>query len=152
MQTVSLRYMFLLIKYYHHYSLWCVGLEMSKFEFQLKTFGIPMFIEPPFTVQACQGSQIDHGVTVEEKKKSRTETDGFASYRTPLHSDFMIAHSTVAGYYSWRNTVQGSWFIQVHFLIFLFFQSFTLPQSYFCKYKKTKKIIFASFGLFKKAN
>ena len=102
---------------------------MSKFKFQLKTFGIPMFIEPPFTVQACQGSQIDHGVTVDEKKKSRTETDGFASYRTPLHSDFMIAHSTVAGYYSWRNTVQGSWFIQVHFLIFLFFQSFTLPQS-----------------------
>ena len=102
---------------------------MSKFEFQLKTFGIPMFIETLFTVQACQGSQIDHGVTVEEKKKSRTETDGFASYRTPLHSDFMIAHSTVAGYYSWRNTVQGSWFIQVHFLIFLFFQSFTLPQS-----------------------
>ncbi|XP_023326454.1 caspase isoform X3 [Eurytemora carolleeae] len=66
-----------------------------------------------FFIQACQGSQIDHGVTVEEKKKSRTETDGFASYRTPLHSDFMIAHSTVAGYYSWRNTVQGSWFIQV---------------------------------------
>ena len=71
-------------------------------------------------MQACQGSQIDHGVTVEEKKKSRTETDGFASYRTPLHSDFMIAHSTVAGYYSWRNTVQGSWFIQVHFLSFYF--------------------------------
>ena len=44
---------------------------------------------------------------------SRTSTDSFASYRTPLHADFVLAHSTVAGFYSWRNTVQGSWFIQV---------------------------------------
>ena len=29
-----------------------------------------------------------------------------------MHSDFLIAHSTVSGYYSWRNTVNGSWFIQ----------------------------------------
>ena len=44
---------------------------------------------------------------------SRTGTDSLASYRTPLYSDFLLAHSTVSGYYSWRNTVQGSWFIQV---------------------------------------
>ena len=30
----------------------------------------------------------------------------------PGHTDFVIAHSTVAGFYSWRNTVQGSWYIQ----------------------------------------
>ena len=28
-------------------------------------------------------------------------------------ADFLLAHSTVAGYYSWRNTASGSWFIQV---------------------------------------
>ena len=62
---------------------------------------------------------------------SRTSSDSFASYRTPLHADFLLAHSTVAGYYrwvyssiaeqiylqwfssSWRNTASGSWFIQV---------------------------------------
>jgi len=68
-----------------------------------------------FFIQACQGSQLDHGVAVkiDEADGGRTETDGFASYRTPLYSDFLIAHSTVNGFYSWRNTVQGSWFIQV---------------------------------------
>ena len=30
----------------------------------------------------------------------------------PGHTDFVIAHSTVAGFYSWRNTVQGSWYMQ----------------------------------------
>ena len=28
-------------------------------------------------------------------------------------ADFLIAYSTVPGFYSWRNTTQGSWFIQV---------------------------------------
>jgi len=65
-----------------------------------------------FFLQACQGSKMDHGVPV-RSGQGRTSTDSFASYRTPLHADFLLAHSTVAGYYSWRNTVQGSWFIQV---------------------------------------
>lgn len=65
-----------------------------------------------FFLQACQGSKVDHGVAV-KASHGRTSTDSFASYRTPLHADFLLAHSTVAGYYSWRNTVQGSWFIQV---------------------------------------
>ena len=30
----------------------------------------------------------------------------------PLESDFLFAHSTVPGYYSWRNSTNGSWFIQ----------------------------------------
>jgi hypothetical protein len=52
---------------------------------------------------------MDEGVTVHE-----TETDGgFASYKVPIHSDFLVAHSTVDGFYSWRNTAQGSWYIQV---------------------------------------
>ena len=68
-------------------------------------------------IQACQGNNMDPGTTVKTTittSSSRTSTDSFASYRTPLHADFLLAHSTVAGYYSWRNTVQGSWFIQVH--------------------------------------
>lgn len=53
---------------------------------------------------------MDEGVTV----VSQTETDAmaFASYKVPNHADFLIAHSTISGYYSWRNTVNGSWFIQ----------------------------------------
>ena len=71
-----------------------------------------------FFIQACQGSLMDEGVTVVE---SHTETDSspfFASYKLPVHSDFLIAHSTVSGYYSWRNTMNGSWFIQAMASVF----------------------------------
>ncbi|CAH2230190.1 caspase-1 [Pararge aegeria] len=63
-----------------------------------------------FFIQACQGDKLDGGITL----SNRTETDGLssASYRIPTHADFLIAYSTVPGYYSWRNTTRGSWFMQ----------------------------------------
>ncbi|XP_070158551.1 caspase-1 [Polyergus mexicanus] len=63
-----------------------------------------------FFIQACQGDRLDPGVTLKE----RTETDGLpsATYRIPSQADFMIAYSTIPGYFSWRNTSRGSWFIQ----------------------------------------
>lgn len=63
-----------------------------------------------FFIQACQGDQLDGGITL----INRTETDGSSSssYRIPIHADFLIVFSTVPGYYSWRNTTRGSWFIQ----------------------------------------
>lgn len=78
-----------------------------------------------FFIQACQGSKMDSGTEVNSPfkhppifpiskvKMARTMTDSLATYRTPLYADFLLAHSTVAGFYSWRNTVSGSWFIQV---------------------------------------
>ena len=41
-------------------------------------------------------------------------TDGPADNRTndislPIESDFIYAYSTVPGYYSWRNSRNGSW-------------------------------------------
>ena len=30
----------------------------------------------------------------------------------PVEADFIFAYSTVPGYYSWRNSTEGSWFIQ----------------------------------------
>lgn len=63
-----------------------------------------------FFIQACQGDQLDGGVTL----RSRTETDGdsMMSYKIPVHADFLIAYSTIPGFYSWRNTTKGSWFMQ----------------------------------------
>ncbi|EEB13085.1 Caspase-1 precursor, putative [Pediculus humanus corporis] len=61
-----------------------------------------------FFFQACQGDQLDSGITLVK----RTETDGHVSYKIPIHADFLIAYSTIPGYYSWRNTTKGSWFIQ----------------------------------------
>ncbi|KMQ88345.1 Caspase-1, partial [Lasius niger] len=63
-----------------------------------------------FFIQACQGDRLDPGITLKE----RTETDGLphATYRIPSQADFLIAYSTIPGYYSWRNTSRGSWFMQ----------------------------------------
>lgn len=63
-----------------------------------------------FFIQACQGDKLDGGVLM----SNRTETDGpgQATFRIPIHADFLISYSTVPGYYSWRNTTRGSWFIQ----------------------------------------
>jgi len=64
-----------------------------------------------FFVQACQGDQLDAGMHL--KKVAYTETDSNAmSYKIPSHADFLIAYSTIPGFYSWRNTTAGSWFIQ----------------------------------------
>ncbi|XP_037951914.1 caspase-like [Teleopsis dalmanni] len=64
-----------------------------------------------FFIQACQGDRLDPGVTM---KRAQTETDGESSmsYKIPVHADFLIAYSTVPGFYSWRNTTRGSWFMQ----------------------------------------
>ncbi|XP_031834431.1 caspase-1 [Nomia melanderi] len=72
----------------------------------------PTLIGKPklFFIQACQGDKLDGGVTL----KDRTETDGqpASSFRIPSHADFLIAYSTIPGFYSWRNTTRGSWFMQ----------------------------------------
>lgn len=66
-----------------------------------------------FFIQACQGSRMDEGVKVVTRTDAGSvSSTSFASYQLPVHADFLLAHSTVAGFYSWRNTVHGSWFIQ----------------------------------------
>uniref|UniRef100_A0A1A9VDR7 Caspase n=1 Tax=Glossina austeni TaxID=7395 RepID=A0A1A9VDR7_GLOAU len=64
-----------------------------------------------FFIQACQGDRLDPGITM---KRMQTETDGESSmsYKIPVHADFLIAYSTIPGFYSWRNTTRGSWFMQ----------------------------------------
>ncbi|XP_071380459.1 caspase-3-like [Centroberyx affinis] len=58
-----------------------------------------------FFIQACRGTDLDAGI----------ETDSGADGSTtkiPVEADFLYAYSTAPGYYSWRNTMTGSWFIQ----------------------------------------
>ncbi|KAA0722447.1 Caspase-3 [Triplophysa tibetana] len=58
-----------------------------------------------FFIQACRGTELDPGV----------ETDSMPdapNVRIPVEADFLYAYSTAPGYYSWRNTMTGSWFIQ----------------------------------------
>ncbi|XP_033890039.2 caspase-3-like [Acipenser ruthenus] len=59
-----------------------------------------------FFIQACRGTELDGGI----------EADSIGSdsspQRIPVEADFLYAYSTAPGYYSWRNSVTGSWFIQ----------------------------------------
>nr|XP_046226505.1 caspase-3a [Scatophagus argus] len=56
-----------------------------------------------FFIQACRGTELDAGI----------ETDsGEETTKIPVEADFLYAFSTAPGYYSWRNTMTGSWFIQ----------------------------------------
>nr|ACO13301.1 Caspase-3 precursor [Esox lucius] len=64
-----------------------------------------------FFIQACRGSELDGGI----------ETDSVANdsqERIPVEADFLYAYSTAPGYYSWRNTQNGSWFMRALFKMF----------------------------------
>ncbi|XP_064551444.1 caspase-like [Drosophila montana] len=65
-----------------------------------------------FIIQACQGVLRDPGCHINRPESSERDNESFISYRIPLPADFLIASSTIPGYCSWRNTVEGSWFIQ----------------------------------------
>ncbi|KAM9741013.1 caspase-3b isoform 2-T3 [Menidia menidia] len=58
-----------------------------------------------FFIQACRGTALDDGIETDS-------SGGQVSERIPVEADFLYCYSTTPGYYSWRNTSQGSWFIQ----------------------------------------
>lgn len=63
-----------------------------------------------YVIQACQGDKLDGGVEVRTVEVDSDTSN--STYRIPLYADFLVACSTIPGYYSWRNTQKGSWFIQ----------------------------------------
>lgn len=87
-----------------------------------------------FFIQACRGSDYDHGAdvtdgaysaSVNEYRVTRTTaellTAAFPSNKAetfvepetiPAEADMLVAYSTVPGYVSWSNLQKGSWFVQ----------------------------------------
>lgn len=65
-----------------------------------------------FFIQACQGDRLDSGILL------GTGHDGYEMVKIPSRADILVAYSTVPGYYSWRNTTKGSWFIQALCYVF----------------------------------
>ncbi|XP_060772719.1 caspase-3a [Neoarius graeffei] len=57
-----------------------------------------------FFIQACRGTDLDPGMEVDSGSSN--------SMKIPVEADFLYAYSTAPGYYSWRNTMTGSWFMQ----------------------------------------
>lgn len=69
-----------------------------------------------FFIQACQGDKIDHGHAM-FARSARVETDSIGFEPNDVrqilpHPDYLIAYGSFPGYYSMRNSEQGSWFIQ----------------------------------------
>ncbi|XP_059918105.1 caspase-3-like isoform X3 [Gadus macrocephalus] len=58
-----------------------------------------------FFIQACRGTLLDEGIQTDSSCDQSSD-------RIPVEADFLYAYSTAPGYYSWRNTTNGSWFMQ----------------------------------------
>uniref|UniRef100_A0A182MR15 Caspase n=1 Tax=Anopheles culicifacies TaxID=139723 RepID=A0A182MR15_9DIPT len=83
-----------------------------------------------FFIQACRGEYFDRGVPLGQSIKQAVRTVAAAGarelpqpmvmpgraksiqYAIPSMADLLVMYSTYKGHYSWRNPVQGSWFIQ----------------------------------------
>uniref|UniRef100_A0A8B9SA49 Caspase-6 n=2 Tax=Apteryx TaxID=8821 RepID=A0A8B9SA49_APTOW len=73
-----------------------------------------------FIIQACRGDKHDDPVvardlvdsTEDESIANETEVDAAAVYTLPAGADFLMCYSVAQGYYSHRETLNGSWYIQ----------------------------------------
>ncbi|KAK7113262.1 hypothetical protein V1264_012576 [Littorina saxatilis] len=65
-----------------------------------------------FFIQACRGTQLDDGVEVTDSKGMGPEDMEVEIRRIPTEADFLMAYSVVPGYFAWRNSTRGSWFVQ----------------------------------------
>ncbi|XP_070545003.1 caspase-3-like [Ptychodera flava] len=62
-----------------------------------------------FFIQACQGTKTDPGV---DQVDAALDESHEPTQRLPVWADFLICLSTMHGYYAFRNSEKGSWFIQ----------------------------------------
>nr|QAV56480.1 caspase-7 [Dugesia japonica] len=58
-----------------------------------------------FFIQACRGDKFDKGVLADSVGSNNLD-------KIPIEADVLIGYSTVPGYFSWRNSSNGSWYIQ----------------------------------------
>jgi len=64
-----------------------------------------------FFIQACRGKKLDAGVRAYKERRTQHDSNP-SSFKIPTHADFLIAYSSIEGFYSFRNKDTGSWFIQ----------------------------------------
>ncbi|XP_076262945.1 caspase-1-like isoform X2 [Rhynchophorus ferrugineus] len=60
-----------------------------------------------FFIQACRGEKTDPGAVLRTDSANTNNIQ-----RIPVMADILIMYATVEGYYAWRDTKNGSWFIQ----------------------------------------
>ncbi|KAJ8262197.1 hypothetical protein GJAV_G00163600 [Gymnothorax javanicus] len=70
-----------------------------------------------FIFQACRGEEHDVAVTPMDVVDSEVQTnevvvDAGVFYTLPAGADFLMCYSVAEGYYSHRETINGSWYVQ----------------------------------------
>ncbi|XP_070836586.1 caspase-6-like [Chaetodon trifascialis] len=70
-----------------------------------------------FILQACRGDKHDNPVTPcdavdNELKTNEVVVDASAMHTLPAGADFIMCYSVAEGYYSHRETINGSWYVQ----------------------------------------
>lgn len=70
-----------------------------------------------FFIQACRGQELDRGVTVADGGEEEMDEEVIVR-RIPSEADFLMAYSVVPGYFAWRNSNRGSWFVQAIYEVF----------------------------------
>lgn len=70
-----------------------------------------------FILQACRGDKHDEPVTAcdavdSEQKTNEVVVDASAVHTLPAGADFIMCYSVAEGYYSHRETINGSWYVQ----------------------------------------
>nr|XP_030127456.3 caspase-6 isoform X1 [Taeniopygia guttata] len=71
-----------------------------------------------FIIQACRGDKHDDAVIAHdsadgsESPGNETDVDAAGVYTLPAGADFIMCYSVAQGYYSHRDTINGSWYIQ----------------------------------------
>lgn len=65
-----------------------------------------------FFIQACRGRRYDFGTELDSDMTDSVDSVDSIVQRIPVEADFLMAFSVVPGHFSWRNNVDGSWFIQ----------------------------------------
>lgn len=66
-----------------------------------------------FFIQTCRGDRQDRGaVYFTQGLRATPQSGANQPDRLPVQADFLFAYATVPGYVSYRNTGQGSWYIQ----------------------------------------
>lgn len=69
-----------------------------------------------FFIQACRGKKFDMGIQLGSRAMFLDSVDSHShdepGYKIPTMADFLMMYSTFDDHFSWRNPVNGSWFIQ----------------------------------------
>ncbi|XP_054753441.2 caspase-3-like isoform X1 [Lytechinus pictus] len=96
---------------------------VDELAFRFKGIMCPTLVGKPklFFIQACRGTQMDHGVRTPAVEGDDEPDAAIAQkmfYTIPVEGDFLMAYSSTPGYYSWRSLKEGSWFIQAIITVF----------------------------------